>query len=399
MARRSLLHPPANPMVNSRFRGGDDSPGLDASTRQLGDLLCMAGQSFSSGDSARYREAYDQLHRTGVTYVGTSAGFALKPEWAESVYDKARMIDGPFARVRWGTSKYLEFNLPIYNETQRSNNNRWGGVVSSLGAGETASMTTNQGGPSLSNLNYHMRRLTVFSVPISRDLLADSELVLPMLDYAAKSEIRFEIDAALIGTAPTVGAPEGVVNGPNSIVVSRAGGGAIAAADLDGLWASIAGPNRRNACWFASDEVISTLDGLAQASVLPQTLYMPQGQFGNPYPLIKGRPLLFCEACPAKGNPGDIVVADFSDYTMIAHRTDSGSTLAFNVTQPTDSGHTGVWGLPAGTVESRSSDEFLFTNDEVVFLWKARLDGHFNWSTQVTNINGSKVGPAAYLSK
>lgn len=400
MPRRSLLDPP------TRRNGRQSDTSVE---RQAALQMCMWAQAVSSDDTSRARAAFDLLNppggvkRTGVGYIGGLGGFAIKPEYATSVWDKARATDGPFARIRWAKTRFREFVLPIFNESSRANGSRWGGVVSQIGIGETVSMTPNASTPALGTNNYNMRRMTVFSTPISRDLLADSELILPMLDYVAKSEIRWLVDAALVGLANNqtnsgvaVGMPEGVMNSQCTTQVIRANPGAIGSVDIDKMWAGIAGPNKRNACWHCSDEVFTTIDETAQSGGWAESIYLPQGKGGNEFALLKGRPLIPLEQCSALGNNGDLICADWSDYLMVVHEV-QGSSLAFNVTQPNDSAHQGAWGLPENTVEARSSDQFLFANDEVVFLWKARMDGHWQWTQPVKNVNGALVGPACML--
>ncbi len=396
--RRSLLDSPS-----SRRAGLTPELGIDGPS--LAEVMALAGHGLSSGDQARGKATVETLARTGITYSGATYGFALKPEMADSVWDKARLLDGPFARIRWGTTRFKEFILPIYNESSRLNGARWGGMKGQVGLSETTNWTPLGTGPVLATANFAMCRLDVFSMPISRDLLADSALVAPMLDYTAKSEIRFLVDQALINgnsisqnTGVTVRAPSGVLGSPSTVAVQRAGSNAIAAADLDGMWSAIAGPNKRGACWHASDEVIQKIDAAALTGGWVESIYIPAGKYGNIYATVKGRPLIPCEACPALGTPGDICVVDWGDYAMYVQATPVGSSLSFNIAQPVDGGHQGSWGLPTGSVESRMSDEFLFSNDEVVFHWVSRMDGHFVWTGPVRNANGALTGPAAILT-
>ena len=342
--------------------------------------------------------------RTGVTYTGATYGFGLAYDQAKEVWDKARFVDGPFARIPWYPCRFKEFGVPIYNESSRANGSRWGGLSGNVGLSEIKDMSTVATGPSLARAMFSMCRLTVFSPPISRDLLADTNVIEPMLDYVAKSEIRYLVDAALIGgnssllnTGPNTESPTGILSSPASVPIQRASGGTIGKADIDKLWNSIAGPNKRGATWHCSDETFSTIDEIATTANWPESIYIAAGRYGNEYALLKTRPLIPCEACSLLGTSGDLVIADWGDYAMYYQKYEPNeSSLSFNVVPTAEMGQ-GAWGLPAGAVEARKSEHFLWLNDEVVFLFKARMDGKWRWNQQVKNVNGSYVGPAAFL--
>jgi hypothetical protein len=165
------------------------------------------------------------------------------------------------------------------------------------------------------------------------------------------------------------------------------------------MWGSIASGNKRSACWHMNDNTLSAVDQLATAGQWPESIYISSGKYGNEYPLIKGRPVYVSEACPPIGTPEDIIVADWNDYWLVIHRPKpTDSTLSFSLTQPSDSGHLGVVGMPADSIESRRSDEFLFGMDATAFMWRFRADGHWMWPTGATDPNGNPVGPAAILA-
>jgi HK97 family phage major capsid protein len=89
---------------------------------------------------------------------------------------------------------------------------------------------------------------------------------------------------------------------------------------------------------------------------------MPAGTGGNPYPLLKGRPVLVVEQCQALGTVGDIVLIDPSQYIVV----DAGMNTALSV-------------------------HARFDNDEVVFRFTWRIDGKGAYSTQITPYNGSQT--------
>ena len=66
----------------------------------------------------------------------------------------------------------------------------------------------------------------------------------------------------------------------------------------------------------AESGVFPTGDQVATAFNWPESFYIPAGKYGNPYPTIKGRPLLVVEQTSALGTAGDLVLADWSQYCL-----------------------------------------------------------------------------------
>jgi HK97 family phage major capsid protein len=372
----------------------------------LGEVMSLVGYA--------YRPQFNDLEpgvrdlvRTMTGSSGGPGGFAIHEQYATSVWDKCRSVDGPLARCKLVSAQAREFSLPIFAESSRSNGSRWGGVQATWqGTTETAELSTiaNQPSqPSLNRVNFIMNRLMIFTEPISRDLLQDSELMPTILEYAALSELRWGLETAILfGTGQ--GMPTGVANSNSqaTITVPKDSGqstGTITNLNIDNCWKSLYGPCKRNAVWLANDDVIALIDETAQTGGWAESIYLPQGVRGNEFPLLKGRPLLMSEQCLAAGTPGDLVLCDFSQYWLIMHRPKKGDTgLAFDVGIPRSDGFQGIVALPENYVEQTSSDQQFFNQDTVAFKWKLRCDGRFIWRTPLTNINGAQVGPCAIIA-
>ena len=159
------------------------------------------------------------------------------------------------------------------------------------------------------------------------------------------------------------GVPLGILNSPALISVAKQSGqsaATIVGENVANMWSRFPVPCRRRGMWFCNEDAEAQLETLAGASGL--ALYMPAGTGGNPYPLLKGRPLIALEQCPALGAVGDIVLADLSQYVLI------------------DNG-----------VKSALSVHARFDTDEVVFRFVWRVDGKSAYSTPITPYNGSST--------
>ncbi len=391
---RSLLDPP-------RY-----GPPPLAERPSMGKILSMAcAVSTAFDDGARSLGVQWLQRRTMVGYSGPAGGFALPWDMSKDVFDRARTTDGPWRRCRWVEQPTRMWTIPAVAETSRANGSRWGGIQASWGYGETSVPPGSQS--SLSSVEFTAQRLLIYVPSISRDLWADSTGLDLWFSYVALAEFRYQIESAMInGASAAVGGvacPVGVIDAPSTVTVAKDGGqssGTISTTNIDNMWAAIAAGNKENAVWHANDDTIKAIDEVATAYNWPQSVYLPQGINGNPHALIKGRPLLPSECCPAIGTPGDLIAVDWTDY-VLTYLKPKGyeSALAFEFRIPDDLHHRGVVGLPEGIVEQRMSDQAFFSTDSLAFLWKFRGDGHFLWNSTMTNINGAVVGPAAIIAK
>ncbi len=377
----------------------------------FGFFAATAARSLLTFDSTeRLMNLEDLQIRTGVGYQGQDYGFTLKPEWATAVWDKARTVDGPLARCRIITVNQRDFVLPVYGESSRAAGSRWGGVLGVWATSETADLSQSkfQSQPSAARVNFSCSRLIVQFPPMSRDLFADTDLIMPLLDYSAESEIRFQLEQAMI---------QGIIAGPSGVVVPGSGlpaagvvqiakdsgqsSGTISETNITNMWKSLYGPCKRNAIWSCTDATLGSIDEVASAANWPSAIYLPQGVAGNEFPLIKGRPCIVNENCSAIGTPADLVLADWSQYHLCVRRVTKNdlSTLSFDISLPRDEGHTGIIALPEGVMERSYSEDVFFLSDEVAVRLKLRGDGRSIWPSTLTTTDGSTVGWAVTIAQ
>ncbi len=321
-----------------------------------------------------------EYERAWNTYSGgASGGYLLDMELMQTVWDKARSLDGPLSRCEvFRTSKH-ELWLPGFNESSRVTGSRWGGIRAFFkGQKDNATMTQSQ--PAIDKISFQLQDVYVYSGPFSRDLFDDAPLVQDMMTYASHQEIRYAITDAMINGKGDA-SPLGIINAPASIQVTRNTGSAIKYQDIDTMWSRLWGPCKQNAVWHCTDSVVDELDVVfSGTSNWPETLYTPVGKANNAVPLIKGRPVIVVEQTSAIGVKGDLVLADWSQY---------GLCIRVPVA-PSDAPTMEVaYGNPGMLVENTFSDQKYFDTDSVVFRYKARLDGKPMWNQAVTLADGS----------
>ena len=278
--------------------------------RSLGEYMQLVAHGATIDDQRTRNERLGVLTRTMSGISGTVGGFGVKPEWADSVFDQARQIDGPFARCQFRSCQAREFQWPIFGGSTRTNGNRWGGMSAAWGLSEIADLSI-QGRISTST-----RQRRVFA-PALRDLfrpdqqktyLADSMLIALALDYAARAEIRYALEYAMIngrGGYSTAGpgsiaGPQGVIGAgaPSRSPKGATGSNAISAINIDAMWGAIASGNKRNAVFHCNDNTLDAIDQLAVSGQWSESIYIAAGRYGNEYPFIKGKPVICSEACP-----------------------------------------------------------------------------------------------------
>lgn len=368
----------------------------------LGEIVGAALEARTCHDDHKRGLILDSLQRTMSGISGAAGGFLIPFGMADDVLDRARTIDGPWARCNFWDVPTRQFFIPAVSETSVATGSRFGGIVSQLGKGEISTMAATDGKVALVETN--QERLTIYSI-VSRDLFADSRMLNRWLSYVAIAEMRAVIENFLIngptsGVAVAVG-PQGAINSPCTVSITRATGGQLKAIDIDKLAAAIAPGNWQcpAMAFYANKQTIETIDQLATSGQYPEALYMRAGASAwTPHPTLKGKPLIQCNYCPNVGTAGDLIAADFGDYVFTYLKPKpTDSALAFMLDPPRGPHHLGAVGMPDDAIEARMSDEKYFDTDLVAFCWKLRGDGKWLWNSTSQDANGNAIGPVAVI--
>jgi HK97 family phage major capsid protein len=406
MARKSIVEEPPRPSVEeippqAALKPVYREPKRSGSLADLLSAMAVTWRGNAPGGVVVYNDLMPHLARAMTGFAGgVSGGFLIPPQWADGLWEKARNIDGPFARCRLFRTLRREFYLPGYTETSRADGARWGGVFGrwrGSGSAEIEALEGIASQPTAGQIQFECKRLMVYTAPISRDLAADAELLDSLLDLAVFSEFRYQINASMF-TGNGENAPQGIIGSPATIVVAKDGGqaaGSISAKNIDNMWQALYGPCKQNAIWSANDDTMAIIDQIATANNWPQSIYLPQAVNGNQHPLIKGRPLVPAEQLPAAGTPGDLVLCDWSQYGFcyLTMRPKDGTV------EDRDAGIRVEVGLPDDLIESSRSMHLLFDTDGIAYKWKLRADGKLLWGKPLLNANGFTVGPACIIAQ
>ena len=297
---------------------------------------------------------------TGAGEVNpTAGGFVVPTEYAEtlisSIYEEA--ILAPLCDSL-ETDRPADFQIPVIDETSRVDGSRFGGAASYWLDEGTA---PNASFPKFRANRLSAKKLIALSIA-SGELLQDAPMLESYVTRAFAAEASFKLDYSIIrGTG--AGVPLGMVNAPGTITVPKTNGqapGTIVAENISAMWSRLPAPCRRRAVWIVNEDAEAQLEAIGTASTAG--MYFPAGTGGNQFALIKGRPVVVAEQCPQLGTPGDIILADLSQYAIIT-----------------------------GGMKTALSLDLRFDSDQGVFRFVWRGNGIPTWSTPITPFNGGAI--------
>jgi len=238
------------------------------------------------------------------------------------------------------------------------------------------------GTPIATNTTFSQVRLTAKSltgvITVSNDLAADmgpggDEFLFTIF---ARGAAYYEELAFLQGTGVVAGGsspqaqPQGVINAPGTVVITRKTTNQINQQDVNGLAAALAPKSWTKAIWVCSPTAL--------AQVMAITGYVPNQQNGfdtdhvSAAGSLAGRPLFVTDKVPALGTQGDLGLYDPSQY-VIGDRAE---------------------------LIVQASTENKFTNNQTVYrIWR-RLDGTPIYGKPITLTDGAtQVSSFVTLSK
>lgn len=251
----------------------------------------------------------DTLRKAALTENSDSGGGVLVPtEWAKQIYSAA--LEGAIVRPRANIVRMTgdTIKIPTLVDSARSSS-IYGGVTLTWG-GEGADNYASTVAPTFGECTLTAKK-GVASCFISRELEQDAESLGSYLTTAFGNAVRFyEDDAFIWGTGS--GQPLGIMNAASLISVSRTNNmlvpspvdvGEMASRLLPGCWS--------NAVWLMNQKMLYTWAAAVTTSGVNALAPIDLTEM-----IILGRPIIVTEHALAPGGPGDLVLADFSQYLI-----------------------------------------------------------------------------------
>lgn len=216
-------------------------------------------------------------------------------------------------------------------------------------------------------------------IVISNDLLQDNSVGLDtVLTTLLASSAAFYIEYALMnGLGSNSSMPLGVLNAPATIGIDRQTSNTITISDVFTIYSRLQSRSWDSFCWHTHQSTIPALAALVSNATTGQfALLDPNGQNGmGPLAgrmadkLFGGAPLYFTQTCQQLGSTGDLRANDWKHYYV-------GERMGLQVAV---------------------SDQYLFTNNQIVIRSVQRIGGSPWTPTVITDAQGYTISPFALL--
>lgn len=293
----------------------------------------------------------------------TGGGFLVQTDFATAIFMLAHDMGDILSRTNKipisANSNGLK--IPGVDETSRATGSRWGGVSSTWAAEGIAGSESK---PKFRIVEFDLKKL-ISKMTATDELLKDSTALGAIAGQAFSEEVMFMTEDAIF-EGSGAGQPLGILNANCTVSVAKETGqatGTIVKENIDKMWSRCWARSRKNAAWYINQDCEPQLQGLnGVVGTGGQLVYMPPGGIsGAPYASLYGKPLIATEYNSALGAPGDIVLADFSQYTVV----------------------------DKGGVNFATSMHVAFDTDEMRFRITYRVDGKPMWASPLTPFKGT----------
>lgn len=349
---------------------GPPGAALDGKYAGLGDFAQAIHHRNKTG-----RTAARQLQNALQERVPSQGGF-LVPEELRSDIMYATLEEAiirPLATVI--PVDTLRVGLPIVDDTSHASSVLGGWNFAWTEESAALALTA----PAYGRVVYEAKKLTAYTV-VNDELVADGPALQAFLRTTVPMALAWAEDNAFIQGSGT-GQPQGILNAPCAVNVSRAGGaGHVIMTDILSMLTRILPQSMKHCIWLCSPDVLQQIlqaylnVGGASAGSNITPVAPPGWLMGSPTDgwTLLGRPLIATEHCPALGTRGDLMLCDPRFYV-----------IADRVTMDMESSARGQ----------------KFAADETEFRFRSRVDGKIWLQSPVTPENSSAtVSPVVILN-
>jgi HK97 family phage major capsid protein len=299
----------------------------------------------------------------GNELSGPDGGFAVPPDYVNSINELIRDEDGLLARTDQMTSASNSITIPIDDDSPWSTS----GIVAAWeGEGDAFA----QKKPLLKQNEVRLNKLGVV-VPMTEEILEDASALNSYVPRKAASKINFKIDLAIL-QGSGMGQPQGILTAPSIISVAKGSTAAdsIGWENVRDMWGRLYAPSRPTSVWIANQDLETEMqkmfftEDVATPAVSAIPVYLPAGNnLANPnQTTLFGRPVIFHQACETKGDLGDIFLVDLTQYLTVTK---------------------------GGGIRSDMSMHLWFDQDMVAFKFRIRIGGLPWWPTTLAARDGT----------
>jgi len=289
--------------------------------RSLGEQAKAIREASRPGGSVDIRlEQRDAPTTFGVSNVGADGGFAIAPDFRNSINQIIEAEDSLFAMADVLTTTSNSITIPMDDTTPWQTT---GGILANW-EGEANQLTQTK--PNLTQQTIRLNRLSCL-VPVTEELMEDSAALSSWLSKKAPEKLQFAVNLAII-QGSGAGQPLGILNSNCLVSVvkdTNQDADTVTMPNILGMHMRMYAPARRDAVWFINQDIERQLnsmgfewvhqssDGTTGTASTP--VYLPPGGVSQaPFGTLMGRPIFPTQACETLGDQGDIIFASMKQY-------------------------------------------------------------------------------------
>lgn len=267
---------------------------------------------------------------------GGNAGYVVSKPLIASILQSSQAESPIWSAVKKLTTKSFGGKIPQFHEEVRT---EAGQANMAFWVGEAVTKTTDY--PMWDQFDYTLKKLVTL-LPVTDELMQDSQLMQDWVDQFVPKQIAKNVERAILYGDPAIS-----LNGIMGPVSSKGVQECVVAstlteANIIAMVKLLAPANRKNACWYVSQNRWNQILDLANAGtnfISSEFLYLEDGTA-----LLMGHKVYVMEQMKA---PGDICLGDFTQYVV----------------------------LSMGDAIKDVSIQFKFNLDETYMRWVIRLAG------------------------
>ena len=298
---------------------------------------------------------------TGAEGVGADGGFSIPPAFSTDIF---RLSLGEDSLLPMTENVNVSNNSMVFPKTEQT---PWGtnGVRAYWQAEATAATATK---PVLGTQTLRLHKLMAL-VPMTDELLADSNALSSMLPQLIGDSIRWKTNEAILFGSGS-GQPLGALNSGAVIIVAKESGQAtltLVPLNIARMISRLPPGSFSSAVWVINPDVLPALFTLTLGSYpmyLPASNPSVGGMQLNPYGLLMGRPIIISQHASTFSTQGDVQLHDLSYYRTITK---------------------------AGGVQMDTSVHLYFDADATAFRTIFRVDGAPKIAAPINPAKGSNT--------
>lgn len=320
---------PANPRMGPMIPRQVQANHGFASLGEFGQSIIRAAMSPSNVDGRLYAQQGNN------TATGADGGYLVPPDFREQIMEKVLseqsllgMTDG--LQTISNSITIPKDPYPIWDGTNG---------VQCYWTAEGGSITQSKGKFAQSVIPVHKLACLV---PVTEEQMEDGPLIDSYLRRKVPQKLDWTISDAILngnGTGKPLGILDASAAGTVEVATSTGAAAVVLYEDVLAMWGRLYAPWRANSVWLIHPGVEEKLNAMAfdSGATSPVPVYLPaNGLSASPYGTLMGRPVIPHQACNAPSDPGDIILADMSQYLSVTKTTGLRTDVSMHVYFATD---------------------------------------------------------------